>query len=91
MHQVGRELHDAFPTGIRRAQRRLGVCKGLLALGEEVVVTDHVAARIGRHHAGDEQQLTRLDAGDLRVLAERRSELGHIVDLDLRFHRVPSL
>src|SRR5204863_3108600 len=76
--QIGGELHDIVPAGVRGSKRNFDIGEGLPALREEVGLSDEVAASIGGHHPGDEQELARLDPRDLRILPERISELRKV-------------
>src|SRR5205085_11158709 len=78
-HEVGRELYDVGPSGARRFQRLADLREDAAALRIEI------AAR--REHAGDEEELRRLDAREVRVLAEGFAQRADVVDLDLGHQR----
>src|SRR5262249_24454065 len=82
MHEVGRELNDVSPVRALRAKRRLDVGEDLAALGVEIARTDDAAVLVSGQLPGDEQELRRFDARDLRVLTHRLSENAGVHDLD---------
>ena len=83
MHEIGRELDHVGEARALRHQRRLDIGEDLPALRVEVVGADDLAALVRRQLAGDEQELGRLDARDLRILSERLAERVRIENFDL--------
>src|SRR5207244_10629331 len=81
-----------FRSGVGGAQRGVDVVERLFRLGEKITLADELAACVDSDDAGDEQKLVRLDAGDLRILPERRAEFfREIVDLDVGCHALAAL
>ena len=75
MHQVGGELRHVAPARPGRLQRLLDLREHAGALRVEVGT--------GGEHAGDIEGLGCLDAGDVRVLAERLAQRIDVVDLQV--------
>ena len=86
VHQIGRELDDVGKARALRLQRRADVGEGLGAL--RIEVGRGLAVLSGADLSGDEQELGRLHAGDLRILPQRFAEAVGIQVLDLRHGRL---
>jgi hypothetical protein len=83
VHEIGRELDHIGEVSALRFQRGFDIGENLPALGVEIGFAHELATAIGCHLAGDEQELGRLDTGDLGVLAERLAQHIGVVDRDL--------
>src|SRR4029434_10032472 len=83
MHEIGRELDHIGEARALRRQRSLDIGEDLAALRIEIVGADDLAAPLGCHLAGDEQELGRLDARELRILAQRFAERVGVLDRDV--------
>src|SRR5205085_10924810 len=81
VNQIGGELHDIAPTSADRLQRRLdvGVDQGAL----RVEIFADLAVVISPNLSGDEYELGRFHARDLRILSERLAKRVGAEDLDL--------
>src|SRR5262245_13047314 len=86
MDEIGRELHDVLPARARGLESNLDVAKYLGGLICEVALACKLAARIRAEHAGDKEIFRRLDPRHMRILAERHTQFGDVIGLDLGTH-----
>ena len=78
MHEVGTDLYDVVPARARRLERLTDLRENAVAL--------LVEARARRQHARDEEELTRGDARDVRVLPQGLAQRVDVVYAHLARH-----